>query len=384
MAAVITALVFPPASLPAAESEVSLRWVTNAVDATRVAIEVRGLRRSELEAVRLGAADRAGWQRLLAVYAGQGSISADLNVPPMLGEYRVNKEVLRFEPRFPLQRGVQYRAVLHARGVLHGREPAVLSSTFSLPLEKREPSTRVAAIYPSADELPENLLKFYLHFSAAMSRGNSYEHIRLLDAEGVAVELPFLEIGEELWNREMTRLTLFIDPGRIKRGVKPLEDIGPALEAGKTLTLVIDSTWHDADDLPLAEKFEKVFRVVGPDRTPPDPGDWKIVPPSAGGRTELVVTFPEPMDHALAQRLIAITDQSGHALEGEVTLDEHERQWRFRPGANWRPGGYRVVVQTTIEDLAGNNIGKPFEVDLFDEVQRRLPGESVKLAFEVQ
>ena len=67
-----------------------------------------------------------------------------------------------------------------------------------------------------------------------MSRGHIYDHIRLLDAQGAPVELPFLEIDEELWNAEMTRLTLFIDPGRIKRGVKPLEEIGPSLVAGQT------------------------------------------------------------------------------------------------------------------------------------------------------
>ncbi len=50
-----------------------------------------------------------------------------------------------------------------------------------------------------------------------MSRGDSYRHIQLRDAKGKAVELPFLELGEELWNPDMTRLTLFIDPGRVKR-----------------------------------------------------------------------------------------------------------------------------------------------------------------------
>jgi hypothetical protein len=38
----------------------------------------------------------------------------------------------------------------------------------------------------------------------------------------------------------------------------------------------------------------------------------------------------------------------------------------FVPGEPWKAGPYHLVVQNTIEDLAGNNIGKPFEVDLFD------------------
>jgi hypothetical protein len=42
------------------------------------------------------------------------------------------------------------------------------------------------------------------------------------------------------------------------------------------------------------------------------------------------------------------------------------------------------VIQTTIEDLAGNNIGKPFDVDIFENVQPRLAGSTVKLSFEVR
>ena len=42
------------------------------------------------------------------------------------------------------------------------------------------------------------------------------------------------------------------------------------------------------------------------------------------------------------------------------------------------------LQRTTIEDLAGNNIGKSFEVDLFEGVQRRLTNSTVKLPFEVR
>jgi hypothetical protein len=56
---------------------------------------------------------------------------------------------------------------------------------------------------------------------------------------------------------DMTRLTLFIDPGRIKRGVAPLEEIGPALHAGKRYTLEIDSGWHDASGCRCVRVFGK-------------------------------------------------------------------------------------------------------------------------------
>ena len=43
-----------------------------------------------------------------------------------------------------------------------------------------------------------------------------------------------------------------------------------------------------------------------------------------------------------------------------------------------------MLVQTTIEDMAGNNIGKAFEVDLFDGIQRRLTNSTVRLPFEIK
>ncbi|MGH9755277.1 MAG: Ig-like domain-containing protein [Blastocatellia bacterium] len=196
--------------------------------------------------------------------------------------------------------------------------------------------------------------------------------------------MPFLEIDEELWDSTMTRLTLIIDPGRIKRGVRPLEEIGPALEAGKSYTLVIGSEWRDGAGNPLKESFRKAFKVGPPDREPPDPIRWKIEAPQAGSRDQLAVVFPEPMDHALARRLMRVAVEPGGIVEGKVLLEDQERRWTFTPDNVWRRGRYQIVIQTTLEDLAGNNIGKPFEVDLFEGVERRLSTTTVKLSFEIQ
>ena len=118
----------------------------------------------------------------------------------------------------------------------------------------------------------------------------------------------------------MTRLTIFIDPGRIKRGVLPLENVGPALEAGKRYSLVIDSAWKDGAGRPLKESFQKLFLVGAPDREPPDPSKWKVQLPASGTHNPLVVLFPEPMDNALTQRVIHITDASGKTVAGQIVL----------------------------------------------------------------
>lgn len=298
------------------------------------------------------------------------NIRAALDLPPMLGSYSAKADMIEFHPLYPFEPGVSYRASFR---------PAKISSVFRVPARARTPTSKVTEIFPTAEVLPQNLLKFYLHFSAPMSRGHIYDHIHLLDQEGKAVELPFLEIDEELWNNAMTRLTLFLDPGRIKRGVRPLEEVGPALLPGKSYTLVIDESWKDAQGAPLRQKFQKKFRVSPPDREPPDPRMWKISPPKPNTRNALVITFTDPMDEALAFRMISVK-----SVSGERSLQEHETKWLFRPEQPWEPGQYEILVQSTIEDLAGNNIGKPFEVDLEQSDRPRDPVRTIPIPFRVE
>ena len=81
-------------------------------------------------------------------------------------------------------------------------------------------TTLVTAVYPSAQVLPENLLRFYIHFSAPMSRGEAYRHVRLLDAAGKAVDLPFLELDQELWDPDGKRFTGFMYHERWRRSTE--------------------------------------------------------------------------------------------------------------------------------------------------------------------
>ena len=46
-------------------------------------------------------------------------------------------------------------------------------------------------------------------------------------------------------------------------------------------------------------------------------------------------------------------------------------------------GGYHLVAETTLEDLAGNSIGRPFEVDVFRPIQREVKVQHVQLPFTV-
>jgi hypothetical protein len=48
------------------------------------------------------------------------------------------------------------------------------------------------------------------------------------------------------------------------------------------------------------------------------------------------------------------------------------------------PGKHWLLIRTGLEDLAGKSIGRPFEVDLFEKVDRERREETLKLAFEVR
>ncbi|MDB6036479.1 MAG: hypothetical protein JWM99_320, partial [Verrucomicrobiales bacterium] len=181
----------------------------------------------------------------------------------------------------------------------------------------------------------------------------------------------------------MTRLTLFVDPGRIKRGVRPLVEMGPALEAGKRYSLIIDSTWKDGNGNRLKKSFEKHFRAGAPDRERPAIETWRIVPPRANGTDQLAIIFPEPMDHALGLRMIQVFNENKMPMPGRATLADHERRWTFTPETAWTRQRYELSVVTTLEDLAGNSIAKLFDVDVF-EPQVKTSDPTVTLPFEVR
>lgn len=278
----------------------------------------------------------------------------------LLGTSGVTDGVLWFRPRFPLAPGVRHTAGFDWPG-----EPGVpfepLTIEYTHPHPPAPPAA-VTGVYPGGDTVPENLLKFYLTFSAPMRRGEAYQRVRLLGPDRAPIDLPFLELDEELWDPSGTRLTLLIDPGRIKRGLKPREDVGPVLEAGGRYTLVVDGGWPDAAGRPLGAAVEKAYTATAPAAERVDPAAWTVTPPAAADGP-LEVRFPRPLDRALLERSLAVADAAGRAVEGTATIAAGETGWRFTPSRPWPPGDYRLAVGPDLEDLAGNRPDRLFDAD---------------------
>jgi hypothetical protein len=65
-------------------------------------------------------------------------------------------------------------------------------------------------------------------------------------------------------------------------------------------------------------------------------------------------------------------------------VEQNETRWRFVPSQPWKAGRYELVIDMTLEDLAGNRIGRPFDVDLFDRVTERITKDTTTLPFQVR
>ena len=300
------------------------------------------------------------------VFAGTG------DVPPLMGSQEVVDGRLIFTPRFPLAPGMMLRAVL--------REPGKPAQEVKFETPRREASVkpRVVHIYPSVDVLPANQLKLYIEFSAPMARGEAWKRLHLIDDKGVRVEVPFLEIEQELWDPQGKRLTVLFDPGRIKRGLASLDEEGPSLEEGRAYTIQIDREWRDAQGTLLERAFEKRLRVGAQDREPPETSTWRIEAPRAGTTDPLIVRFPEPMDYALLLRLLHVP-----RIEGKVSIGSEEKEWRFTPVQPWQSGQYELQADTWLEDLAGNRLGRPFDLDTFERVTKTVERKTVSLPFRI-
>jgi hypothetical protein len=313
------------------------------------------------------------WSSIFTVYAGSG------DVPALSGSYAVENGILVFHPRYPIEAGVQYRTIFQPAG------GSKITKTFDGPPRDKTPAARVSQIYPSADVWPSNQLRLYVYFSAPMSRGEAAKHLHIVDENGKALEgaEAVLLRGEELWDTTFQRLTMTFDPGRIKRDLTSNRMIGPPIAEGKRYTLIVDREWPDARGVPMVEGFRKSYRGGPALRTPPDPKLWKITSPKAKAADPVIVDFPTSMNYPLLQRMIQVTGPRGN-IAGSIDVQRQETQWRLTPQQPWSAGEYQLIVDTGIEDLAGNHIGQPFDFDSFDRVTEHITAKTVSLRFTIR
>ena len=268
---------------------------------------------------------------------------------PVAGRYELANNALRFTPAFSFVVGQDYVA----RARIPGTDEKLVK--FSIPSETLMMEARVTDIYPSGNILPENILRLYVHFSIPMSPHVAFDYIKLRNAEGIADEAAFMRFKQELWNEDRTRLTVLIDPGRIKRDVATNLELGPALLAGQQYTLAVDAGWPSADGSSFLPAFSKSFSVGDALRARPSVKFWQATPPCLGTREPLHITFDRPFDRYLLRKDIHVAAADGQLVDGMIHVGEGENSWHFTPNEPWEHEELHVIANTELEDVAGNN-----------------------------
>jgi len=304
---------------------------------------------------------------------------APAGVQPMAGRYCVGDADIRFAPRFPFVAGTAYTMVVGGGGL-----GDVEALNLTRPPVEGVPSTEVVAVHPSGTALPRNALRLYVEFSSAMSEGLAAGHVHLeRDDTGESIPGAFSPLDPELWDPGRRRLTVLLDPARIKRGLSSHREAGYPLEQGAAVALVVERGYRDAGGRPLVAGHRHRY-AVGPDvRELVDPRRWVLDVPAAGGRRPLVVGFDRPLDRALLGRCLSVAGPGGEGLGGGVAVGEGEGSWSFTPGWPWLPGPHHLLVEPVLEDLAGNSVSRVFDRDLErPEHEPRAPA-SVAVPFSV-
>ncbi len=229
--------------------------------------------------------------------------------------------------------------------------------------------TVVQAIYPDAEQVPLNLLRMYVHFSGPMTEGQAQRRITLHRvADGTVLDDAFLSADHELWDRRRQRLTRLLDPGRLKRGLVPHTALGYPLTEGEAIELRVAAGFADADGRPLPSPATRRYLVGPAVRERVDPTRWRVTAPPARTRLPLRVAFDRSLDHALLGRCLSVVDAGGGPVSGAVAIGAGCASWRFTPDGPWTTGGHALLVDTSLEDLAGNSLARVFDRELTDAV----------------
>jgi hypothetical protein len=166
---------------------------------------------------------------------------------------------------------------------------------------------------------------------------------------------PFLVLSLELWSVDGRRLTVLMEPGRIKRGLGADPSHEPALVVGRTYSLVVTA---------LGQTARHTFRVSDPVLEAVDETHWRLVSPTAGSLDPAVVHFDRVMDAALCEDEIGVLTPSGEVVKTRVSLAPDGTAARLIPSHPWRAGEHCLVVSERFEDVCGNRLGEALDHDL--------------------
>jgi hypothetical protein len=224
------------------------------------------------------------------------------------------------------------------------------------PVTRNQTSLDVSIrISPRSKVLPANTLRFYIHFPRSGDAHFDRDHLWLLNDKEQVVRDPFIILPQEPWSIDGCRLTVLMEPGRIKRGLGADATHEPTFVVGRTYSLVVTA---------LGETARHTFRVSDPVLEAVDETRWRVVPPTAGNLDPAVVHFDRVMDAALCEDEIGVQTPAGEVVQTRVSLTPNGTAARLIPSHPWRAGQHRLVVSERLEDVCGNRLGEALDHEL--------------------
>jgi hypothetical protein len=273
----------------------------------------------------------------------------------VLGEFSAEQERVTFTPVIPFTAGIVYQI----------KEGEKVAGEFSIKTQLHVEKPQLVRIYPQLDTVPENLLKMYFVFSKPMQETRSaLNFIKVINTQTQKEEAVFLHLETELWNADHTELTLWLDPGRIKKELIPNQKLGIPIKEGVRYELVIDESWNDAEGNSLEKSYTKSF-VVGPrDGVHPTEKNWELTVPSSTTKEALGISFGDVLDAMLIEKNIQILDAKQQPVSGGFFIMKDGESALYVPKDPWKKGKYTLEIQSALEDLAGNTMNRLFDRDL--------------------
>ena len=281
------------------------------------------------------------------------SLTGEDDLTAILGEFTTEHDYLIFKPLIPLTQGLRYEIFESEQKI----------GEVIIPYSKEE-APSLLKIYPTQDTVPENLLKLFLKFSKPMRSGKSIEHLTLVKGENDTISSVFLDLQPELWNEDQTMLTVWLDPGRIKRDLIPNLEMGAPLDQFEQYSLIISDNWKDQNGINLSSSVIKSFYVINRDSISPKPENWSVTTPEAQTKDFLYIDFSEELDYSLLGEVFEIKDSLGKEVSGKWQVGDFEKSVKFSSELVWEKGIYQLQIENRLEDLAGNNINRLFETDI--------------------
>lgn len=219
-------------------------------------------------------------------------------------------------------------------------------------LQVASAATVAVEIHPAGSTIPENLLRIELRFREPQPIPFDARRVQLVDSAGIPLSNSLLDLA--LPDAEGRRITVLLDPGRVKTDVGPNLSAGRALQEGSTVRLMVASA--SPDERPVF----KQWTVTSIDAEVLRPELWHFRVPRARTHDALVVNMHQPISSA-GDRYIAVRDAAGLRVPGRISLEEGDTLWRFKPTRRWQLGSYALVTHPDLEDPAGNRSCAAFE-----------------------